>query len=53
MPQIKRALISVSDKNGILNFAKDLIDLGVEIISTGGTFSALNDFGLNIKDIHL
>ena len=51
MPQIKRALISVSDKNGILNFAKDLIDLGVEIISTGGTFSALNDSGLNIRDI--
>ena len=42
MPQIKRALISVSDKNGIINFTKDLIDLGVEIISTGGTFSALN-----------
>ena len=51
MPQIKRALISVSDKNGIINFAKDLIDLGVEIISTGGTFSALNDSGLNIRDI--
>lgn len=33
----KRALISVSDKNGILEFAKELVSLGFEIISTGGT----------------
>ncbi len=34
---MKRALISVSDKTGIVEFAKKLVDLGVEIISTGGT----------------
>jgi len=51
MSKIKRALISVSDKNGILDFAKDLIDLGIEIISTGGTYSALYDSGIKVKDI--
>ena len=51
MSKIKRALISVSDKNGITDFAKDLIDLGVEIISTGGTYSALSDSGLMVTDI--
>ena len=33
----KRALISVSDKNGILEFAKELVALGYEVLSTGGT----------------
>jgi len=51
MSKIKRALISVSDKNGILDFAKDLIGLGIEIISTGGTYSALYDYGIKVKDI--
>jgi|TARA_B100001059_G_scaffold132484_1_gene132589 phosphoribosylaminoimidazolecarboxamide formyltransferase/IMP cyclohydrolase len=51
MSKIKRALISVSDKNGILDFAKDLIGLGIEIISTGGTYSALYDSGIKVKDI--
>ena len=51
MSKIKRALISVSDKNGITDFAKDLIDLGIEIISTGGTYSALSDSGLMVTDI--
>ena len=37
----KRALISVSDKNGISDFAKELVSLGFEIISTGGTKKAL------------
>ncbi|MCL2838031.1 MAG: bifunctional phosphoribosylaminoimidazolecarboxamide formyltransferase/IMP cyclohydrolase [Oscillospiraceae bacterium] len=37
----KRALISVSDKNGVLEFAKELESLGYEILSTGGTYSAL------------
>ncbi|MBT5662181.1 MAG: hypothetical protein HOJ05_00590, partial [Alphaproteobacteria bacterium] len=51
MSKIKRALISVSDKNGILDFAKDLIGLGIEIISTGGTYSVLYDSGIKVKDI--
>lgn len=51
---IKRALISVSDKTGIIDFAKKLTAKGVEIISTGGTAKTLSDAGLkviNISDI--
>ncbi|MBT5855330.1 bifunctional phosphoribosylaminoimidazolecarboxamide formyltransferase/IMP cyclohydrolase [bacterium] len=43
-----RALISVSDKTGIVDFAKGLVALGYEIISTGGTHKALADSGLNV-----
>ena len=43
---IKQALISVSDKSGIVDFAKALSDLGVEILSTGGTAKLLADAGL-------
>ena len=39
----KRALISVSDKNGILEFAKELVSLGYEVLSTGGTKKLLQD----------
>lgn len=39
----KRALISVSDKSGVVNFAKELVGLGFEIISTGGTYKTLKD----------
>ena len=38
-----RALISVSDKSGIVEFARDLVSLGIEIISTGGTYSKLKE----------
>ncbi|MBN4063032.1 MAG: bifunctional phosphoribosylaminoimidazolecarboxamide formyltransferase/inosine monophosphate cyclohydrolase [Alkaliphilus sp.] len=48
---IKRALISVSDKKGIVEFAKQLSELGIEIISTGGTAKVLRDSGLSIKDV--
>jgi len=51
---IKRALISVSDKTGIVELAKELDTLGVEIISTGGTAKTLSDAGIkviNISDI--
>ena len=41
---VKRALISVSDKTGIVEFAKGLHELGVEIISTGGTMKAISAF---------
>jgi len=45
MNTIKRALISVSDKTGIVDFAKELSGLGVEILSTGGTAKLLADSG--------
>ncbi|HAS74491.1 MAG TPA: bifunctional phosphoribosylaminoimidazolecarboxamide formyltransferase/inosine monophosphate cyclohydrolase [Clostridiales bacterium UBA8960] len=47
----KRALISVSDKTGIIEFAKALNDLGVELISTGGTEVALRNAGIEVKNI--
>ncbi len=43
-----RALISVSDKSGVENFAKELVDLGYEIISTGGTYSKLKEAGIAV-----
>ncbi len=49
--KIKRALISVSDKAGIVDFAKELARFGVEIISTGGTAKALKDAGLKVIGI--
>ena len=48
---IKRALISVSDKTGIVEFAKTLADSGVEIISTGGTHKALEEAGIKVTGI--
>ncbi|HEY2964102.1 MAG TPA: bifunctional phosphoribosylaminoimidazolecarboxamide formyltransferase/IMP cyclohydrolase [Pyrinomonadaceae bacterium] len=51
MTRIKRALISVSDKTGIIDFARELKHLNVEIISTGGTAKALRDAGIEVRDI--
>ena len=51
MGKIQRALISVSDKTGIVEFAKELEQLGVEIISTGGTHKLLQDAGVNVIGI--
>jgi phosphoribosylaminoimidazolecarboxamide formyltransferase/IMP cyclohydrolase len=51
MSKIQRALISVSDKNGLFPFAQVLAQAGIEIISTGGTAKALRDAGLTVKDI--
>ena len=51
MVKIKRALISVSDKTGIVDLAKELSKFGVEIISTGGTAKLLKDSGVNVKEI--
>jgi len=48
---IKRALISVSDKKGIVNFATKLQSLGIEIISTGGTAKRLSDNGIKVVGI--
>jgi phosphoribosylaminoimidazolecarboxamide formyltransferase / IMP cyclohydrolase len=47
----KRALISVSDKNGISDFAKELVSLGFEIISTGGTKKALQEQGIPVLSV--
>lgn len=51
MSRIERALISVTDKSGIVEFAKELHLLGVEIISTGGTAKILREGGLPVVDI--
>ncbi|HMT02367.1 MAG TPA: bifunctional phosphoribosylaminoimidazolecarboxamide formyltransferase/IMP cyclohydrolase, partial [Burkholderiales bacterium] len=51
MIDIKRALISVSDKNGIIQFAQKLSDLGVEILSTGGTSSYLKTHGIKVTEV--
>ncbi|HWI51219.1 MAG TPA: bifunctional phosphoribosylaminoimidazolecarboxamide formyltransferase/IMP cyclohydrolase [Symbiobacteriaceae bacterium] len=48
---VKRALISVYDKNGIVDFARELHALGVELISTGGTFRALQEAGLPVLEV--
>ncbi len=48
---IKRALISVSDKRGVVEFAKELSGMGVEILSTGGTAKALRNAGINVIDV--
>jgi phosphoribosylaminoimidazolecarboxamide formyltransferase / IMP cyclohydrolase len=49
--KVKRALLSVSDKTGVLEFAKELEKLGVEIISTGGTAALLKEAGVNVIGI--
>src|SRR5207302_876794 len=48
---IRRALLSVSDKTGLIDLARVLADFGVELISTGGTRQALRDAGLAVRDI--
>ena len=48
---IKRALLSVSDKTGLLPFAKSLVECGIELISTGGTAASLRAAGLGVKDV--
>jgi len=49
--KVTRALISVSHKDGILDFAKGLEKLGIEILSTGGTAKLLRDGGVKVKDV--
>jgi len=51
MAQIQRALLSVSDKTGLLAFAQVLARAGVELLSTGGTARALRDGGLAVIDL--
>lgn len=51
MKQITRALISVYDKTGIVELARELHSSGVEIVSTGATATALRDAGVSVKDV--
>ena len=51
MTVIRRALLSVSDKQGLIEFARALASRGVELLSTGGTAKALRDAGLAVKDV--
>ncbi|MEN6644329.1 MAG: bifunctional phosphoribosylaminoimidazolecarboxamide formyltransferase/IMP cyclohydrolase [Armatimonadia bacterium] len=51
MRKIKRAIISVSDKSGVVDFAKALVDLGVEILSTGGTRRQLEEAGVPVRAV--
>ncbi len=51
MAKITRALISVSDKNGIVELGQALAGFGVEILSTGGTAKALREAGIEVKDV--
>jgi len=49
--KIKRAILSVTDKTGLVEFAHKLAGMGVELISTGGTAKLLRDSGVRVKDI--
>ncbi len=51
MKKIERAILSVSNKTGIVEFAKGLAAMGVELLSTGGTAKAVRDAGIDVKDI--
>ncbi len=49
--RIRRALVSVSDKTGVADFARGLAELGVEILSTGGTAASLREAGIEVTDV--
>ncbi len=51
MPKIQRALLSVTDKSGIVDFARRLREFGVELISTGGTAKLLRESGIAVRDV--
>src|SRR5688500_12745019 len=51
MGRIERALISVSDKSGVVEFTRELVGMGVEIVSTGGTAKALSAAGIGVIPI--
>src|SRR5210317_1206586 len=48
---LRRALLSVSDKTGLIDLARALADRGVELLSTGGSAKALRDAGLQVRDV--
>ena len=51
MSKIQRAILSVTDKTGLVEFARKLAGMGVELVSTGGTAKLLRDSGITVKDI--
>jgi len=51
VPKIQRAILSVTDKSGIVDFAKKLAEMRVELFSTGGTAKLLRESGVGVKDI--
>ena len=51
MSKIQRAILSVTDKSGLTDFARKLAGMGVELVSTGGTAKLLRDSGIAVKDI--
>lgn len=51
MAKIRRALISVTDKSGVVEFAKALAGMGVDILSTGGTAKVLREGGVKVTDV--
>ena len=51
LKRVSRALLSVSDKTGLVDFARALSERGVELVSTGGTHKALSEAGLPVKDV--
>ncbi len=50
-PRMQRAILSVTDKTGLVEFAGRLSDLGIELVSTGGTAKLLRDSGISVKEI--
>src|SRR5262245_32093032 len=51
MNPVRRALVSVHDKTGVVDFARGLVGLGVEIVSTGGTARLLREAGVPVVDV--
>src|SRR5580704_15618492 len=51
MAKIQRAILSVTDKTGLVDFARRLATMGVELVSTGGTAKLLRDSGITVRDI--
>src|SRR3954465_16010018 len=49
--RVRRALLSVSDKTGVVDFARGLADLGIELVSTGGTAATPSEAGLQVRVI--
>ena len=51
LKKVSRALISVSDKNGIIDFARALQELNIELLSTGGTFRLLQENNISVTEV--
>ncbi len=51
LPQIQRAILSVTDKTGLVDFARELAAMNVELVSTGGTAKLLREAGIHVRDI--